>query len=344
MQLQELSLDSVKALRCMNMPPPAARPQRPAYPPQPQPDAIVASVIVPSFNSKLTIRATLQAILTQKTSYPFEVIVVDSSNDGTAELVGREFPAVRLFRLHQQVYPGSGRNLGVQRALGRYVVFTDSDCVPASDWLERIVASIRTRDTDAVGGCVVNGYPKRLTGWVSHLIEFNEWTENTPAGQVKNIPTCNIAYRRQIFFERHLSFTDIFPSEDTIFNWILTERGGRIYFDPGIRVVHFGRVGLRRLLRHQFTLGQASAEARRTTTLPGQLFVRYPILSLLLPGIRWLRTFWRLLKNDRKQCALFVGITPLYLTAVFAWSVGFMWKRPFGPAAITVESGGASIN
>lgn len=302
-----------------------------------QPNPITISAIVPSFNSKRTIRETLNAILKQKTKFAFEVIVVDSSNDGTGDIIEKEFPSVRLFRLERQTYPGSGRNLGVMRATGKYVAFTDSDCVPDPDWLERIVINFEKHETDAVGGCVINGYPQSPTAWVSHLIEFNEWTERMPEGFVKNIPTCDIAYRRQIFFDRRLSFTDIFPSEDTIFNWTLIEKGGKIYFDPKIRVLHLSRVGFTKLFRHQFTLGQASAEARRTTTLPGRIFVRHPVLSLILPAVRWLRTFWRLFKNDTPKCLIFVTLSPLYIPAVFAWSFGFMSKREFKPAVITVE-------
>jgi len=53
--------------------------------------AITISVVVPSFNSKRTIRETLDAILAQQTKYAFEVIVVDSSNDGTGDIIEKEF-------------------------------------------------------------------------------------------------------------------------------------------------------------------------------------------------------------------------------------------------------------
>jgi glycosyltransferase involved in cell wall biosynthesis len=305
--------------------------------PKPRDDVLI-SVVVPSFNSRRTIGETLTALLSQKTRHRFEIIVVDSSTDGTGNLIAQEFPAVRLFRLERQTYPGSGRNLGVMHALGEYIAFTDSDCAPDPDWLERIVADFQTRETDAVGGCVINGHPESLTAWVNHLMEFNEWTECMPEGFVKNIPTCDIAYRRHIFFDRALSFTDIFPSEDTIFNWTLTNKSGRIYFDPRIRVSHRNRISFKELLRHQFILGQASAEARRTTTLPGHIFVRFPVLSLLLPFVRWSRTFWRLLEHDRAKCFIFVALTPLYLPAVSAWSLGFMSKRAFKPTAITITA------
>ncbi|HYP26430.1 MAG TPA: glycosyltransferase, partial [Blastocatellia bacterium] len=52
-------------------------------------DTPLVSVIVPSYNSARTIRACLDAILGQETGSSYEVIVVDSSTDETAEIVGR---------------------------------------------------------------------------------------------------------------------------------------------------------------------------------------------------------------------------------------------------------------
>jgi len=48
---------------------------------------ILASVIVPSYNSGLTIARCLQALQNQETAFSYEIVVVDSSNDGTPDLV-----------------------------------------------------------------------------------------------------------------------------------------------------------------------------------------------------------------------------------------------------------------
>ncbi|MCG8604526.1 glycosyltransferase, partial [bacterium] len=133
---------------------------------------IDVSVIIASYNSQRTILKALSALALQRTGNNYEIIVVDSSNDGTPEVVKRSFPEVRLIRLPRQTYPGSGRNLGVKHARGRYVAFTDADCVPEPDWIDNIVKTFTEVNADAVGGCLINGYPNSLPAWVSHLIEF----------------------------------------------------------------------------------------------------------------------------------------------------------------------------
>ncbi|MFQ5601686.1 MAG: glycosyltransferase [bacterium] len=289
--------------------------------------AIDLSIIIPSFNSKKTIRHTLKALCEQTTQFEYEIIVVDSSNDGSEKIIEREFPQVKLIRLRKQTYPGTGRNLGVRNARGRFVAFTDADCLPDTDWVERIIQTFSERQTEAVGGCLINGYRWSLTAWVGHLIEFNEWTETTPAGFVTNIPSANLAYQRQAFTKYDEYFPDYLGSEDTILNWQMQKKGARLYFDPKIRLVHLNRSALGKLFKHQYMLGRWSAEARRQFDLPGNFLVKHRLLVFLLPFIRWLRAFLRLASKDLPKLLIFVLVTPLYIPAAYAWSVGFVSKR-----------------
>jgi len=185
---------------------------------------------------------------------------------------------------------------------------------------------------------VINGYPRSITAWVSHLIEFNEWTARTPERFVTNIPSCNLSFKRESIIKCGIHYTDIFPSEDTLFNWTLIEKGGKIYFDPKIRITHLSRVGFRKLFIHQHTLGKASAEARRISSLPGKIFTRYPILCLGMPFIRWIRAISRLFKNDKKSLLQFIALTPIYLPAVFMWTIGFMTKGSFSDPQYVIQT------
>lgn len=84
------------------------------------------SVVIPCYNASAYIAATLRSVLAQK-GVTLEVIVVDDGSiDGSAELVGREFPQVLLLR-----QPNRGvavaRNLGISRATHDWVAFVDAD-------------------------------------------------------------------------------------------------------------------------------------------------------------------------------------------------------------------------
>ena len=56
----------------------------------------LVSVVIPSYNSSKHIRACLNSLLCQVSEIPFEVILVDSSNDGTDQIVRAEFPQIRM--------------------------------------------------------------------------------------------------------------------------------------------------------------------------------------------------------------------------------------------------------
>ena len=288
----------------------------------------VVSVVIPSFNSEKVIRIPLDALRAQKTDIPFEVIVVDSSTDRTPEIVRREYPEVKFIHLDSQTFPGTARNYGIHEARGQYIAFTDTDCQPRPDWIEKIVATFEQVDADAIGGSIINGYPRMIPAWVNHLIEFNEWTETTPAGYVNNIPSANLIYKKETYEKFNEYYPDFLGSEDTLKNWRMTRKGGRLYFNPEICVVHMNRVDLKKLFWHQYNLGRWSAEARRTEDLPGNIFARMPRLMFLLPFARWVRAFSRLARKDLPKLGIFLLTTPLYLAAVTAWTVGFNSKKP----------------
>ena len=100
------------------------------------------SVIIPVLNDGDRLRRCLAALEDQ--TYPgdrFEVIVVDNgSKQDPAEIVS-PFPHAKLAR---EPKPSSyaARNAGIALAKGDVLAFTDSDCVPAKQWLEAGVATL----------------------------------------------------------------------------------------------------------------------------------------------------------------------------------------------------------
>ncbi|MCC6194988.1 MAG: glycosyltransferase family 2 protein [Burkholderiales bacterium] len=90
------------------------------------PDAPPVSVVIPAYNAG---RFVLEAIAgARQQEYPsLEIIVVDDgSSDGTADLVARHAPDVRLIR---QVNAGAAaaRNTGMRHATGELLCFLDAD-------------------------------------------------------------------------------------------------------------------------------------------------------------------------------------------------------------------------
>ena len=284
---------------------------------------LICAVVVASFRPGQVINQCLQAILAQQGVAPFEVIVVDSSADGTAERLRREFPSVNVVALNQQTYQSQARNIGIARTQAPFVAITDQDCVVPSDWLARLLAHHQAGSYAIVGGAIGNGTPASAVGTASYLIEFNEFL---PLGQLRRvtmIPHCNICIRREVFAAVG-PFVDVPPgAEDQVYNFLLSQRGERILFDPTIVVTHLNRTDFRAFLRHQHLLGVGSAVARRTVAIPGQGFVRYPWLACTLPMIRLVRTSSRLLRQDRAVLLRYLRLFPILLPGYIMWAAGF---------------------
>jgi glycosyltransferase involved in cell wall biosynthesis len=303
------------------------------------------SVIVPCYNSERTIRQCLDAILRQQTSFVFDITVVDSSADGTANIVAREYPTVRLIRSPERLYAGAARNVGVRATRAPLCLMIDSDCVAAPDLIDRAVERHREGHYAAVGGALRNGTPESLSGLIGYLIEFKEFMPTTPLRLETSIPTANLAYRRETILRYGGFDDDLWMAEDILLNWKMHRAGEQILFDPDIQVTHLNRTGWRTVLAYQIGLGRMSAEARRRGALPGGFLLRHRWLIPLLPFARTLKAVRWFAAHDKKLMLAFLFIWPLYWLAAAFWAYGFLLsayakgERKSGPAVTDPSPG-----
>ncbi|MFC1786455.1 glycosyltransferase [Halobacteriota archaeon] len=101
---------------------------------------MLISVVTISKNAKNTISKCFESILSQ--TYPsIEVVVVDSSDDGTEEIIENykqksKFPFKIIRKEPKGV--GAARNEGISNANGDVVVFVDSDCWISKNFINEI--------------------------------------------------------------------------------------------------------------------------------------------------------------------------------------------------------------
>jgi glycosyltransferase involved in cell wall biosynthesis len=88
------------------------------------------SVVIPTYNRKAKLASALKSVLNQKDAH-FEIIVIDDgSNDGTLEMIQKDFPSAKYFYQENQG-PGAARNRGIETSKGHWIAFLDSD----DEWL-----------------------------------------------------------------------------------------------------------------------------------------------------------------------------------------------------------------
>ncbi|MEM6504232.1 MAG: glycosyltransferase family 2 protein [Planctomycetota bacterium] len=98
--------------------------------------SIDLSVIIPVYKAEPYIQRCIEGLLAQDLPRDrFEVLFVDNNSpDRSAEIIRQYDHDVRLLHEPKQgAY--AARNKALHEAKGKAIVFTDPDCVPASDWL-----------------------------------------------------------------------------------------------------------------------------------------------------------------------------------------------------------------
>jgi len=107
----------------------------------------LVTVNILSWNRKDDLHEALMEL--KKTTYPnIELIVVDNaSEDGSPEMVEREFPYVKLIKMPKNIGI-AGWNIGFEKANGKYIVVLDDDSYPAPDAIELMVEEFEKADKD----------------------------------------------------------------------------------------------------------------------------------------------------------------------------------------------------
>lgn len=220
------------------------------------------SVVIPARNSSGALGETLLS-LRRQTVRPFEIIVVDDkSEDATAEEAARH--ADKVLKAEMKGGPARARNMGLMSASGDIVAFTDSDCVPAADWIEKIIENFYRNDADALMGKTVVPPSTFLGDCISSLgfpagggLGFECVWPVDEDGYTVSLSTCNCALRRESF-ERFGVFDEDFPTaagEDTVFARNLRALGGRIRFCPDMELEHSPMTSMATFVRRQYERG-----------------------------------------------------------------------------------------
>jgi len=138
--------------------------------------ALDVSVVIVSYNTQAVLRKCLDHVTRGLELVRAEVIVVDNSSiDGSAEMVAREFSHVRLIRSCENLGFAAANNLAFEAASGRYLVLLNSDAFVVPDAI-RLALSHMDRDpgigaggarlvgTDGSWQPSIRGFPSVLNG------------------------------------------------------------------------------------------------------------------------------------------------------------------------------------
>jgi glycosyltransferase involved in cell wall biosynthesis len=223
-------------------------------------DRPALSAIIISRNDESRITRAVSSVVDQDAPWPFEVIVVTSGTDRTAEIVRREFPHVKLVELPRAALPGEARNAGLRVARGDYVSFPGSHVeLPQGSLAARIAA--HDLGYAMVTGTTLNGTLTRA-GWANYFLDHSTVLPGRPSTELA-VPPVHCSYRRDALVEVGGFPESIRAGEDTVVNNELARRNYQGYRAQDVTLVHHTPCRTPwRLVRHHFVRGRAYGRIR----------------------------------------------------------------------------------
>lgn len=265
------------------------------------PDQPFVTVIVPVFNDAARLKSCLGALQAQ--TFPgqrYEVVVVDNGSEDAVDAVVAEFEGVRKI---DERRPGAyaARNRGIESTQGEVIAFTDADCSPRPDWIEKGVSHLDCETRNRIIGGKMELFPRdRRRATAVELYELA-----TALKQDDYVERGGFAATANLFAFRSL-FEDIGGFDDEVkscgdVEWgqRAVSSGYRIVYADDVRVRHPTRSTLRQLRKKVVRIigGVHDLRRRKTCRFLGidrsLLFdwmppVRYSLTALRNPALETL--------------------------------------------------------
>lgn len=196
------------------------------------------SIIVPVYKMEQYLDECINSILSQSFK-DFELLLIDDgSPDRCPQMCdGYSISDLRVRTFHKgNGGLSSARNLGLDHAKGRYIMFVDSDDLLAKDALKHLYDEITMTNADAVLGKVIRFITgTRVSRPYTHLdtrkeMSGKETLEVLIKGTLLNISVCGGLYKREIWDELRMPVGYI--CEDWYVTPSIYLNAGKVIFIP----------------------------------------------------------------------------------------------------------------
>jgi len=218
------------------------------------------SLCLLNWNTKDLLRGCLRSLLDTQQGFngTLEIIVADNaSEDGSADMVRREFPRVNLIQNQRNLLFAAGNNVAARHASGRYLLFLNSDTLVDCAELGKMVAFLD--EHPRAGACgpaeldsqgrVQNSRPPPyhspwylLCGLVG--LSWKRFFPPLPADRAVSVPWISGACLmvRRSLFEDVGGFDERFPlyGNDNDLCAVIRRSGHEVWYLPHCSFVHLG--------------------------------------------------------------------------------------------------------
>lgn len=227
------------------------------------------SVVIVNYNTKDILWRCLSNLKTMEDGV--KVIVVDNdSNDGSVEMVAREYPGVECVALRENLGLAAGNNVGLSKVKTKYVLFMGSDAFPKPNAISILREYMESHKDVAIsvgevklrsGGVDIDTHRGFPTPWVA-LTHFGGLERLFPRSRLfggyylgfkdftktQEIDLCTTHFmftRRKIFSDVGMWDESFFVyGEDVDMCWRVKKAGWKIVLLPESKIVHYKGVSV----------------------------------------------------------------------------------------------------
>lgn len=221
------------------------------------------TVVIPTHSRPRQIRDCLAALAAQQCDVPWEVVVVDDGSPQPLDSIAEAFHGRLDLRIERQANagPARARNRGVAVARGRWIAFTDDDCLPEPDWLGALLRREALTPGAMVGGTTINGLNGELFASASQLIVDLVYDHfNADPSRATFLTSNNVLCTRERF-EALGGFDVTFPragAEDRDFCDRWKTAGWPLVWEPAARIEHRHAQTLRKFIDLHYRYGRGA--------------------------------------------------------------------------------------
>lgn len=208
-------------------------------------NTINVSIIVPIYNTEEYLEDCLSSIVNQSLNNIEIILVNDGSTDGSADIIEsyhQKYPkCIRVFHQKNQGQ-ASARNLGIEKATGKFIGFVDSDDTIIPEMFEKMYLKAEEEEADMVE-CDYR-YCKIQDGQNVAIKKYGTIKERNNSAELFIDPLVspwNKLFRKSLLDNSLIRFPEGLIYEDTAFYIELIPWINRISFVSEVLVLHYSR-------------------------------------------------------------------------------------------------------
>ena len=186
------------------------------------------SIIVPIYNTSKYLRKCLDSVINQ-TKKNIEIILVNdgSTDDSDSIIKSYEDSRIRYYK-NQNMGIGKTRNFGIKKAVGKYIMFLDSDDYLPSDSCEKLYNVASKNNADMVVSDYYVDNSSNIKYFKTDSFKASSLKENPNLLLNINLGPCNKIYRRELIVDNDIYFIENYKYEDAPFVIMCIEYSNKI--------------------------------------------------------------------------------------------------------------------